>query len=194
MPSIFVDYPHWCLERSYGERKLKSAYWTVLATSFIILLMGFLMSPPRNRAPITETFVLGPLRGTASQSNLKWIQISSGRIDGVHSDDASPPPTEAAEKSLGAGLYATPGLIDSHVHLPPAIALGHLDYFLLMFLMHGVTTIRELGTIGVDLEGLSESIQTGDRLGPRVFSCGRPLTGDSRGGGLPRTRGGRTQP
>jgi len=74
--------------------------------------------------------------------------------------------------------YVLPGLIDMHVHLPPRIAPGLLDLFQLLLLTHGVTTIREVGSLDGAAFGIAGAIERGDRVGPRVIPCGPILDGE----------------
>ena len=73
-----------------------------------------------------------------------------------------------------AGSYVLPGLMDMHVHIPPpARELANL-----LFLAHGVTTVRETG----DADGTTwrgrERIQAGEVPGPRIYASGPVLDGD----------------
>jgi imidazolonepropionase-like amidohydrolase len=72
-----------------------------------------------------------------------------------------------------AGSYVLPGLIDMHVHIPPqARALVNL-----LFLAHGVTTVREVGDAdGTTWAGRARILQ-GEAPGPRIFTCGPVLDG-----------------
>jgi hypothetical protein len=58
------------------------------------------------------------------------------------------------------GCFVMPALTDMHAHLPPHNVLGLIDLFLLLFLAHGVTTVRDAGD--ADGTSLPES-RTGSR-------------------------------
>ncbi|HKJ24832.1 MAG TPA: amidohydrolase family protein [Myxococcota bacterium] len=78
-----------------------------------------------------------------------------------------------------AGLYALPGLIDMHVHFPPDTGLRQGEIFSFLFLMHGVTTVRDAG----DVDGTSstpprEGVRAGRFPGPRSFACGPFVDGE----------------
>jgi adenine deaminase len=45
------------------------------------------------------------------------------------------------------GTYVLPGLIDMHVHHPPARAVLDTQLFALLYLAHGVTTVRDTAPI-----------------------------------------------
>jgi imidazolonepropionase-like amidohydrolase len=78
------------------------------------------------------------------------------------------------------GAYVLPGLIDMHVHgLPPvgpAAPLGGA-YTFLMYLRHGVTTIRDTGNPGWMFE-MRHQLLNGEIAGPRAFTGGPILDGD----------------
>jgi cytosine/adenosine deaminase-related metal-dependent hydrolase len=77
-----------------------------------------------------------------------------------------------------AGCTALPGLIDVHVHHPPAAALGQRELFALLFLAHGVTTVRDTGSFDLGLASHRRRIDAGERPGPRTLACGAILDGD----------------
>lgn len=79
------------------------------------------------------------------------------------------------------GRFLLPGLVDLHVHHPPAAAVGQRELFALLFLAHGVTSVRDVGAFDLPLERHRARIERGERLGPRTFRCGRLLDGDPPG-------------
>lgn len=70
----------------------------------------------------------------------------------------------------GTGKYLIPGLFDMHVHLDPE--------FIPLFLMNGITSIRELGSTKESIFDLKKQIASGEVVGPRLFVCGPVLEGD----------------
>jgi len=71
-----------------------------------------------------------------------------------------------------AGAFALPGLVDMHVHLPPAMGWGGTEAFGFLFLAHGVTSIREVGSLdGTSFEA-RRRVREGEAIGPRIFACG----------------------
>jgi hypothetical protein len=72
-----------------------------------------------------------------------------------------------------AGCVATPGLIDSHQHLPPANALGLSGLFCLLNLLHGVTSVLDAGdSDGSSVPAARRMLIEGLLPGPRVLTCG----------------------
>jgi imidazolonepropionase-like amidohydrolase len=80
-----------------------------------------------------------------------------------------------------AGSFALPGLVDLHVHHPPALAIGQRELFDLLFLAHGVTSVRDTGSFDGRLLAYRRRIEAGELVAPRLFACGAILDGDPVG-------------
>lgn len=96
------------------------------------------------------------------------IAIEDGRISATGRDATAPAGAEVVD---GDGLWAVPGLIDTHVHLE---LVGHEA--LPVFLALGLTTIRDLGG---PIDALSEarrSLNDGT-TGPRLLFTGPMIDG-----------------
>jgi imidazolonepropionase-like amidohydrolase len=76
------------------------------------------------------------------------------------------------------GGYILPGLVDMHVHFPVAALPGEIQLYGLLFLAHGVTAVRDAGSIDRSTLALRRRSRAGDFVGPRVFACGPFLDGD----------------
>jgi imidazolonepropionase-like amidohydrolase len=122
--------------------------------------------PPSAKIPAPAELVLDnvvvvtPGLGRAAH---RRVVVQHGRISAI--GPATDP--DAPER------YVLPGLVDMHVHLPPRLVPGLTDLFAALFLAHGVTTVREVGS----LVGNPAQVASGDRLGPRVVGCGPILDG-----------------
>jgi imidazolonepropionase-like amidohydrolase len=117
----------------------------------------------RGRYDITGVTVINPARERRSGAT---IEVSDGAIAAI--SDAS-----AAPASEYAGCFALPGLIDMHVHLPPHNALKLTVGTSLLFLAHGVTTLREAGDIdGTTVEAARQLLREDTHPVPRVYFCG----------------------
>jgi hypothetical protein len=94
------------------------------------------------------------------------VVIEDGLIDQIVREPAGEGPF--------AGVYVLPGLIDMHVHIPPPAR----ELTNLLFLAHGITTVRETG----DADGTTwrgrEQIAAGQVPGPRIFTSGPVLDGE----------------
>lgn len=85
------------------------------------------------------------------------------------------------ERGPYAGMYVLPGLINMHAHHPPQSIPVARDLFPLLFLMHGVTTVRDAGDVdGKTVAPLRNEIVAGKIAGPRIFACGPFVDGPDK--------------
>ena len=125
--------------------------------------------PVREDAIIAGVTIINPSKIRLADHS---IVVRDGLIHEVRPRLASDP------KPICADCYAVPGLIDVHVHTPPRIALGNQQLFALLYLAHGVTTVRDAG----DLDGTAYSAATSDwidggHVGPRLLRSGPFIVG-----------------
>ena len=99
------------------------------------------------------------------------VLVREGRVASIGSDDAVPVPRDA-HVVAGRGKYLIPGLWDAHVHLSFAGA-----EILPLFVAHGVTTVRDVGSRFDVTRTMRARIDTGDLVGPRIFTSGPILEG-----------------
>lgn len=116
-----------------------------------------------------ETFFLEGVRlfdpGKNSFSNLD-LRFQNAKIESVDASSSGSPNSEFAN------MIVTPGLTDMHAHLPPNNLLDLIPYFSLLYLSHGVTTLRIAGDIdGTSVPYAKNGISKDDFFGPRIFSC-----------------------
>jgi cytosine/adenosine deaminase-related metal-dependent hydrolase len=150
------------------------------ATLLVVMsaLWWALQPPPLVVAPQSE-LVLDDV--TVVNPGVDWrphqrVVIRDGRIVEII---GSPTKASSPERSNPfGGMFVLPGLIDMHVHLPPWFLPGQLELFNTLFLAHGVTSIRETGSIDGRVFEVRRAIEAGERAGPRVFACGPFLDGD----------------
>ena len=99
------------------------------------------------------------------------ISISGGTIGRIARGVPSNPASEYA------GCFVVPGLVDMHVHLPPKNALPLTRHAMLMYLAHGVTSLREAGDLdGTAVDAARTARDSDGWPCPRVVSCG-PFVG-----------------
>jgi imidazolonepropionase-like amidohydrolase len=97
------------------------------------------------------------------------IVVRDGRVAEVTAGGVAP--LRAGADGIDArGKWIVPGLIDMHVHYQP----GWMDA---LFLRHGVTTARDVGS-GLDsILALREQSRASGFVGPRIFACGPLIDG-----------------
>lgn len=98
------------------------------------------------------------------------IQITGERITAV-GQDLPTPPAGSRVIDLG-GKTVVPGLIDTHIHstLMDSESLP-------LFLAAGVTSARDVGGKLEKVTQLKADLNSGTKLGPRLFVCGPLLDG-----------------
>jgi len=131
-----------------------------------------LPTPGRTSTVVSGVTVIQPGVGRREDQS---IVIRAGRIAAVRpraADDPAP---------LCAGCFALPGLIDAHVHTPPRVAFGNQPLFALLYLAHGVTTVRDVGAADGSLGDLADQLRVGALPGPWMLRCGPVLDGDPPG-------------
>jgi cytosine/adenosine deaminase-related metal-dependent hydrolase len=134
-------------------------------------------SPARGRhrsKPTSRRFVLPEVTVVEPtvRSELADVLVTDGRIADVLPPRSGP---YAGYDVLSdyRGSFVLPALTDMHSHLPPDNLLGLMDLFLLLFLTHGVTTIRDAGdTDGTSLPAYQQGMKESRFIGPRSFAAG----------------------
>ncbi len=102
------------------------------------------------------------------------LRIADGRIAAIEPAAGEPASADASDL---AGLFVAPGLIDMHVHYPPVVAVGNAELWSLLLLAHGVTAVRETGSIDGGVFAVRDAIRGGAFPGPRIFACGAMMDG-----------------
>lgn len=100
------------------------------------------------------------------------LEIAGGAIARLSASSAEPAQDEFA------GCTITPGLTDMHVHLPPDNALRLTPLMALLYLSHGVTSIRDAGDLdGTSIGAARRLREAGQVPVPRLFYCGPFVAG-----------------
>lgn len=141
-----------------------------------LLLLGGLATPaalqPPERAPaylIEDVAILDPANGTLSQP--RDVLVVGDTIEAV-GDLASHDVPDGARLIDGTGRVLMPGLMDLHVHIFDEADLA-------ASLVHGVTTVRNLGGMPFHLP-MAQRIAEGRLAGPRLITTGTII--NERGG------------
>lgn len=118
------------------------------------------------------------------------VLVGEGRIEWVGPHARAPREARAATGVDGSGHTLTPGLIDSHVHLcfdgeadfvgearatEPYAAVKCVGNAVRQ-LAAGVTTVRDLGGLGIVVCEVARAIEEGRAAGPRVVASGQAIT------------------
>jgi imidazolonepropionase-like amidohydrolase len=132
-------------------------------------------SPPiaaKGKFQLDGVTVVNPMQDRRSNAT---IEVSNGAVAAI-ANTQGPGPRDYA------GCFALPGLVDMHVHLPPDNALRLTPSAALLYLQHGVTTIREAGDLdGTAVAAARRLAADGAHPVPRLFSCG-PFVGAGKAG------------
>ncbi|QKK09907.1 MAG: hypothetical protein HND58_18290 [Planctomycetota bacterium] len=100
----------------------------------------------------------------------RTIVVSGDTIVAVQGTDAAVP--EGARRLDAAGLYAIPGLIDSHVHyMMPEVTHP-------MMVAHGVALVRDMGGYAAQTLTLRDEMNAGSARSPRMLAVGPIIDGN----------------
>lgn len=106
-----------------------------------------------------------PMTGSARLAN-QTVLVRDGRIAEVGSTAQIRIPAGATVVD-GTGKYLIPGLFEMHAHTSKTRASG-----LGLYVVHGVTTIRDQGSEHAEVLRWRREIRAGSRLGPRMLIAG----------------------
>lgn len=105
------------------------------------------------------------------------VVVKNGRITAM-GDAAKTKYSKDALVIDAKGKYLMPGLAEMHAHVPPIDNIEPMKDILLLFAVNGVTTIRGMLGHSRHLE-LRSKIQSGEIPGPRFYTSGPSLNGNS---------------
>lgn len=109
----------------------------------------------------------------AAYATDQTVLVSDGRIREVGPRDQVAIPAGTDEYDV-TGHWVLPGLVDMHCHLT-----GHGQGLPLeLFLLNGVTTVRDPGGAVAQQRLLREQVEAGTKLGPRLLIAGELLDGN----------------
>ena len=144
-----------------------------LAAAASVLLLHLAWGPPSPSVPPRGLELSGLTIVDPGKARLPKRTV---RVEGGTIAEVSTTVTPTASSAY-AGTYALPGLVDLHVHHPPVVAWGERELFALLFLRHGVTSVRDVGSFGGGMLEHRRRVQEGDLPGPRVYACGPIVDG-----------------
>lgn len=105
------------------------------------------------------------------------VLVAEGRVVAIGATDSLEVPPDSLVIEAG-GRYLIPGLAEMHAHVPGPNARDYAADVLLLYVAHGITTIRGMLGDPWHLE-LREAIAEREVLGPRLFTAGPSLNGAS---------------
>jgi imidazolonepropionase-like amidohydrolase len=148
----------------------------------VLISLWQALQPPRLRVPPQRDWVFENVTlvepGRAARPSLT-VRVVEGRIAEIDTTQSTARIIGESGTSDLAGLYVTPGLIDLHVHYPPTIAIGNSELWSLLLLAHGVTSVREMGSVDGSIFDVRRDVRAGRTPGPRIFACGAMLDGEN---------------
>lgn len=151
-----------------GRPRLPAAGGLLL--SLCCLLPAACGSPDRDRPaeerPLAITGVTVYDGLTSIPLHLHTVLIRGRRIELVGPTETTRIPADSRIVD-GRGKFLIPGLWDMHVHLSKARASA-----LPLFLVHGVTGVRDMGGDFAEVSRWRREIEAGERLGPRILTAG----------------------
>ncbi len=100
------------------------------------------------------------------------ILVKDNRIAAVGASGTLQVPNGTREIDV-AGKTILPGFVDTHAHMWPQWGIHRSQVWMYMAnLAYGVTTTRDPQTSTTDVLSYGDLVETGDILGPRIFSTG----------------------
>lgn len=107
----------------------------------------------------------------------RTVLVEGGRIARIGETDAVDVPEDALVVE-GEGRFLLPGLAEMHAHVPPEGGRAWMERVLVLYLAHGLTTVRGMLGTPEHLE-LRDELERGTVLGPRLYTSGPSLNGNS---------------
>lgn len=105
------------------------------------------------------------------------LLVRDGRIARIAPTGVIVPPAGTIIVDAG-GRFLMPGLAEMHAHVPGPDPAGYAEDVLLLYLGHGLTTVR--GMLGQPAHlGLRARLERGELPGPRLFTSGPSVNGNS---------------
>jgi len=142
-----------------------------------LLLTGALAAAAHASAPLVFTDVNVVAMTDERVLNEQDVVIEDGRI--LRLGDAAPASRPANAVVIdGRNRYLMPGIAEMHAHVPGPDRREFAEDVLLLFVAHGVTTIRGMLGHPWHLE-LRERIADGEVIGPRLYTAGPSFNGNT---------------
>lgn len=157
------------------RRILKILAVIVAVLALLVVGVWLLLQPPILAVPSQKRLVffnVTVVNPGLDRRGGRTLTVQDGQIATITANPYTISASEAGTRF--AGFYVLPGLIDMHIHQAPPDA----ELYGLLFLAHGVTTVRSTGDFSGTILKKRQQIQDGAYPGPRIFACGPILDGD----------------
>jgi imidazolonepropionase-like amidohydrolase len=105
------------------------------------------------------------------------VVVMDGKIARIGPADDIEVPGGAVQID-GRGKFLIPGLAEMHAHVPPQGGREWMERVLFLYLSNGITTVRGMLGQPAHLQ-LRADVEGGSLLGPRIFTSGPSLNGNS---------------
>jgi imidazolonepropionase-like amidohydrolase len=128
----------------------------------------------RNRTIVFEGVNVITMDGNKVLQN-QHVVVSNGKVAQI---SARPVKKEGALVINAKGKYLMPGLAEMHAHVQPIDNIEPMKETLLLYAFNGITTIRGMLGHPRHLE-LRSKIESGEILGPRFYTSGPSINGNS---------------
>jgi imidazolonepropionase-like amidohydrolase len=171
--------------RQYGKRSVTRVL-AAIALAASLASVGLLHAFPPEPDPVTD----GGAEGTTAFIGVNVIPMDRERVlpyqivivEGDRIVRIGPANEVEVPKGAvtidGRGKYMIPGLGEMHAHVPPQGGREWMEQVLFLYLSNGITTAR--GMLGQPEHlGLREDVHSGRVLGPRLYTSGPSLNGNS---------------
>lgn len=149
----------------------------------LLLILSIAQQPTANPEPdwVLEHVSLFDGNGEVWQIDMSIAVLGDTILSVVPS--AAAPPWNTAEHVDGTHRFGIPGLWDMHIH-PDDPELWEMnpsekerENLMPLFLLNGVTSVRDMGGDLERLQGWKRKIESGNLLGPRIFMAGPLVDG-----------------
>ena len=134
--------------------------------SFLVAAVACIPAIAAAQSPIViRNVTVIPMTG-AGPSARQTVIVRGGRIVSIGRTDRVRTPAGATIAD-GTGRYLIPGLFEMHAHMSKtrASALG-------LYVLHGVTTLRDQGSEHAEILRWRREVRAGERVGPRMLIAG----------------------
>ena len=144
-----------------------------------VVLVAAVVTPARAEAPPPTLFTDATVitMGEAGTLPRHDVLVVDGRIARIAPTGSVAPP-RGTRRVDAAGRYLVPGLAEMHAHLPGPDRRQYAEDVLLLYVAHGITTVRGMLGHPWHLE-LRQSTANRTLLGPRIYTAGPSLNGSS---------------